>query len=593
MITSNISFRLINVNMANNTLKILVAGSVKGQYSKLFKRVFDINTKAGPFDLLLCVGDFFGNDYNAYDELINGSTNISTIPTYILGKMPKELFHYHPNVDNFDHGFELLDGITFLGKSGILTTSIGLRIAYLNGVYRNSNDNKESDNNDNYFTDDDYETLLLSCRNSSDLIIDLLLTTHWPDGIFNHVTIDETIQDKINESSSIKIAQLCNAIRPRYHFVSNIDYFYERQPFRHHRVINEASTNVTRFISLAHVANTKKMKWIYAFNIVPGRFLSAKELNTQPPGVTENPFRELLQNKQEQDMVEQGQSNQYRYDLSHSKNNNDGDYHRQIGKRKYMDDSKQQHRRPKKTLNVDVKECWFCLASPNVDKSLIISIGDYSYLALAKGGLTNDHMMILPIEHIRSSVEIENSELKEEIDKYKNALKQYYNQRSMVPVFYERNFRSVHFQIQVIGLPKTKIESLKPAAKEVFEKQELHEISIDDNIEDVVPIGIPYFYFECPEHYKFFVRINTKREFFPIQIGRELMAHKLLLNCPDRINWKNCANNINNDDDENDYNANASTADDDDDNDKKQSLDGQQILADKVRKSFKPFDFTI
>ena len=74
--------------MASNSLKILVAGSVKGQYEKFFKRVSDVNRKAGPFDLLLCVGDFFGDDIDAYKELINGSTELPNTPTYILSRIP-------------------------------------------------------------------------------------------------------------------------------------------------------------------------------------------------------------------------------------------------------------------------------------------------------------------------------------------------------------------------------------------------------------------------------------------------------------------------------------------------------------------------
>lgn len=43
--------------------------------------------------------------------------------------------------------------------------------------------------------------------------------------------------------------------------------------------------------------------------------------------------------------------------------------------------------------------CWFCLSSPQVEKHLVVSVGTQVYLALAKGGLTSDHCLILPIEH--------------------------------------------------------------------------------------------------------------------------------------------------------------------------------------------------
>ena len=40
--------------------KVLVSGDVDGNISALFKRVEAVNSKAGPFEMLLCVGSFFG-----------------------------------------------------------------------------------------------------------------------------------------------------------------------------------------------------------------------------------------------------------------------------------------------------------------------------------------------------------------------------------------------------------------------------------------------------------------------------------------------------------------------------------------------------
>ena len=41
-------------------VKILIAGSVHGKLKDLYKRVAAVNKSNGPFDLLLCTGDFFG-----------------------------------------------------------------------------------------------------------------------------------------------------------------------------------------------------------------------------------------------------------------------------------------------------------------------------------------------------------------------------------------------------------------------------------------------------------------------------------------------------------------------------------------------------
>ena len=41
--------------------KVLVAGDVGGNLDELFKRVGAVNSKSGPFDCLLCTGEFFGS----------------------------------------------------------------------------------------------------------------------------------------------------------------------------------------------------------------------------------------------------------------------------------------------------------------------------------------------------------------------------------------------------------------------------------------------------------------------------------------------------------------------------------------------------
>lgn len=72
----------LNVNCAEDFIIFiyinfrLVAGDVRGNFKQLFSRVESINKKAGPFDMLFCVGDFYSKDNN--DELIayrNGYKN--------------------------------------------------------------------------------------------------------------------------------------------------------------------------------------------------------------------------------------------------------------------------------------------------------------------------------------------------------------------------------------------------------------------------------------------------------------------------------------------------------------------------------------
>lgn len=73
------------------------------------------------------------------------------------------------------------------------------------------------------------------------------------------------------------------------------------------------------------------------------------------------------------------------------------------------------------------------------------------YLALAKGGLTPDHVLILPIGHCQSMVDLA-SEVVEEVEQYKSALKRFFGARGKRFVAFERNYRSQHLQLQVRGL---------------------------------------------------------------------------------------------------------------------------------------------
>lgn len=70
------------------------------------------------------------------------------------------------------------------------------------------------------------------------------------------------------------------------------------------------------------------------------------------------------------------------------------------------------------------------------------------YLALAKGGLTPHHVLILPIGHYQSVVEL-SSEVVEEMEKYKSALISFYKSKGERCVLFERNYRSQHLQLQV------------------------------------------------------------------------------------------------------------------------------------------------
>jgi hypothetical protein len=71
-------------------------------------------------------------------------------------------------------------------------------------------------------------------------------------------------------------------------------------------------------------------------------------------------------------------------------------------------------------------ECWFCLASSGVATHLIVSVGEENYIALPKGGLSESHVLVLPITHVTASPDLTDAGLAE-MEKFKLALRQFYD----------------------------------------------------------------------------------------------------------------------------------------------------------------------
>lgn len=53
-----------------------------------------------------------------------------------------------------------------------------------------------------------------------------------------------------------------------------------------------------------------------------------------------------------------------------------------------------------------VEGCWFCLGSSASDKGLVASVGSECYIAVDKGPISDDHVLIIPTSHYRSTLEM-------------------------------------------------------------------------------------------------------------------------------------------------------------------------------------------
>ncbi|CAM1328180.1 CWF19L1 (predicted) [Pycnogonum litorale] len=343
-------------------------------------------------------------------------------------------------------------------------------------------------------------------------------------------------------------------LKPRYHFVSYNDILYERQPYRNHQVLAEDAQHVTRFISLSSLGNTSKKKWLYAFSITPLVLMDKSELRLQPPDVSEMPYRNV------ESKIETNKQNtndkQYFYDMSAGNQQSDRKRH---SKSDRFNDERKAKRQPRPQ-----GPCWFCLSSPEVEKHLVLSVGTETYLALAKGFLVPSHVLITPIGHCRSTTELPPEAL-QEVQRYKNSLKRYYKSLGLTVVFFERNFRTSHLQIQCVPLPTSCDADL---VKETFqnigdsEDIELNEIPVHSDLSQIIEAGRPYFYVELQDGRKLLHRVKKG---MPINFGREVLCSPPLLNMEDKIDWRKCEH----------------------------TKDEETAAAAEFRDKFQPFDFSL
>ncbi|CAI5636579.1 unnamed protein product [Oreochromis niloticus] len=549
--------------MEEQPLRVLACGDVEGRLNALFNRVQAIQKKTGQFDLLLCVGEFFGTTPEAEAEwqLYKTGAKKAPIHTYILGAASQETVKNFPNAD----GCELAENITYLGRRGVFTGVSGLQIAYVSG-----HEARQEPAPAHCFTSKDLVALMTPLTSSSKFKgVDILLTSQWPRGVWHYANNPE-VNTKLCGSNSI--ASLADKLKPRYHFAALEGAHYERLPYRNHVVLQENAQHVSRFIALAAVNNPAKKKYLYAFNIIPMKTMDPTELVKQPQDVTENPYRCPTKDKTDTQKTafsatEEEPANQYFFDLSkkqgggsrgHSrKRHSDGD-RRGRDEQHHQGQPKQPRRHPQPS-----GPCWFCLASPQVEKHLVISIGTHCYLALAKGGLTPRHVLILPIGHYQSVVDL-SSEVVEEMEKYKSALRKFYKSKGERCVLFERNYRSQHLQLQVVPVPLNRCatEDIKEAFMVQAQEQQMEmEIPEHTDLKQIAPPGTPYFYVELDSGEKLFYRIQKH---FPLQFGREVLASEAVLNIPTRADWKEC----------------------------KQSKEEEEEGSKQLRDDFQPYDFT-
>ncbi|TGZ42730.1 hypothetical protein CRM22_011216 [Opisthorchis felineus] len=257
--------------------------------------------------------------------------------------------------------------------------------------------------------------------------------------------------------------------------------------------------------------------------------MSRQDLTQQPPDVTENPYLGLVDEPDNSQGKEtEVQTDQYFYDMSARKSEpnstrkrpnkrggeeEDGSVQWKSMKLSPTGHSLDRQRRAEKLEEKlerprEQAACWFCLGNPQIKKHLIVSVNTQAYLALPRGPLVSDHILILTVGHHRSWTSCPDY-VRQEIEDYKTRLKRMFTNEGKAVVAFERNLKTQHYQLQICAP------------------------------------GIPYFYVELPTGERLFGQIKKDRiATSDIQFGRFVLSDSRILDCADRADWRNCTDEV-------------------------------------------------
>lgn len=511
----------------------VVVGDVNGQFRAVFQKVGALHAKNN-FAFALVVGNLFAGSSEAAETqdvdiqlLVDGKIDIP-LPTYFaLGShaLPPVIVQKLESSND-----ELCHNLFFLGKRTTMKTSEGIRIVALGGQL--NSDTVAGQTNDKYqplYSETDAKVL----RGAT--TADILITNDWPEGIQGRskAVFSPEVQPAFRQC----IADLDIVLKPRYHFSTSGNTFFEREPFFH--APSESTDNlypVTRFLSLASYGNPNKQKWIYAFSLEP----SASHPVAPPSGSTACPL--ILSEKKRSAPEHREQHLVY----------DDGSRGRRSNKRR-----KGESRGP-----ITASECFFCLANENIAIHLITSIGDNSYLTTAKGPLPTSqtfaklgfpcHMLIIPFTHqptLGSMEEEERCATYAEMQKYRVAM------NSMLKSVSGSEFGSVTWEVSKSSLPHTHwqylpvtadliskglVEAAFKALAENHHWPKFQKEDVGDGFEEAsdffrILIWDPTH--DPAKQTSYIMRFDDKIRFHN-QFGREVLAK--LLRLDQRLDWRDC-----------------------------------------------------
>ena len=205
-------------------------------------------------------------------------------------------------------------------------------------------------------------------------------------------------------------------------------------------------------------------------------------------------------------------------------------------------------------------DCWFCLGTEKAEVELLVTVGESLYMAVPKGPLCREHVLLIPINHVAGLAQLSPVEW-EEFEKYTKALRLMYaeqkkegaeegggEEEGQRMVLFERRLETrgaKHTHAQIIPVPAAKAAGVR----EAFEKRGEPLGVFFEHLpagKSLPEMGLSpeqqYIYLEIPGlGGKGVARLLHRLppgERLPLTYGRDVLAE--LLGVPQKVNWKNC-----------------------------------------------------
>jgi len=456
----------------------LVLGSPDGKLREALDKLFVVEAKNGPFSGCFVLGgppSREESDLSALFDFVKRDLQFK-FPCYFVAGVSRDHMLEASLIEEL-----ALRNVHFCRPHGLLKTAEGLVVAFVSGVERRQQASEE----ELLLEEHDIDRVEEEYLKDQVATVDILLSWSWPERVVS------PLPASVPPSRLLK--RLAYNMKPRYMFAPSHDEatYLERQPYGNIDDARQEFMYATRFIALAPCLNAADKKWIYALSMVPARFMSASDLAKSPEPCTANP----LQPKDEEDASEArdnffyepttGIGHKRKAEQAPSPTMRKAPPSGYVCKRCHGTDHFFRDCRfagsdtyvchichepghyirncPKKTDNeapslkqVVPEACWFCLANPTARKHLIIDVGEAVYLTLAKGPLSSQHLLLIPIDHVAGDVQL-GKEIADEIASLKTRIARALEADGLFPVYFRLSQNCTHhWHEQMVAIPQSR-----------------------------------------------------------------------------------------------------------------------------------------